>query len=575
MSEGWVWSAAPTLATRLCLPGQAAVYKKGGARATKHLLHGQRLRVVEPVEPAEMRWEHQDTTFVRRLVSQIPAIVGLGVLLAFSYEVQRQLMGCRAYGTAGTAECEGGTGENDDEGVGEQLQNAIAALFVTSLNAGLPWVVVFIADFTEVHQSESDAHVSMMIKLVIARFVNTALLPFHLMPLGDVLSERSFGKVQAILIADCFMGPTMRIVDGYTRIVNKRILGPQAPSQEELNKFYIGSWWHLSDRYSAVLTTLFVSLYYSALMPTNIVITAFSFFSSYWVDKYLLFRRWEVHPSMEAKLSHLARLIVIVIVWVHLLVTTYFFAGWPFQRTTDTFAGEEPTIEEPKCWTAGPYCSYTKTVNENATHKAIVQLYNYLSALLSACLAVFFLQKGIQYMCSSTLGCSSADGDQSFDDAAEYTSCVGIDAYLPSIKIPGFVRRVGCVEMSEMSTTHQELLQGQAVVCKYHLSDRTYDVEYSDGRIDKRVAHSHLKHIGGAQPMYAEGAKVWGPQYDLTRDPLLPTADRERMHRLFGRVRFFDPDGAQAGDLGARNSQAMVLDVATLPPALAAVHNQV
>jgi hypothetical protein len=519
-----------------------------------------------------MRWEHQDTTVSHRLCTQIPALLGLGALLLFSYEVQRRLSDhADSYG---------------EEGVGseEQVRNGLAALFVTLVNAGLPWVVVALADYTEVHQSESEAHASMMLKLVAARFVNTVLIPFNLMPLEETFSERSFAKIQAILIADCFMGPMLRLLDGYTRIVNHRVLAPKARTQEALNELYVGSWWHLGERYSAVLTTLFVSLFYSALMPSNIVITAFSFFGSYWADKYMLFHRWEVHPPLNAKLTHLAHLLVIFIVWVHMMVTTYFFAGWPFHRTIDSFTGTGlPTIEAPSCFV---YCSYTKTANENDTQKAIIQLYNYISVLLSAGLLVFAIHKCIAYLCSSTLGCSSTGSNSMDDDAAEYTSCVGIDAYVPAVKIPGVLCRLGCVEISEMSTTHREQFQGQAVVLKCNADERTYDVRYDDGRVDVRVHHGHLKPVDApahcgivrASFVYPVGGRVWGPQYVLTRDPLLPNDDVQRMHHLFGRVCFFDPDDNRTtavSSAGDTRAAAIVLDPSALSPAFAAAHNQV
>jgi hypothetical protein len=60
-----------------------------------------------------------------------------------------------------------------------------------------------------------------------------------------------------------------------------------AHTQEQLNQLYIGSWWNLAERYTGALTSVFVSLFYSAIMPTNLAITTCSLGISYWVDKYV------------------------------------------------------------------------------------------------------------------------------------------------------------------------------------------------------------------------------------------------------------------------------------------------
>jgi hypothetical protein len=288
-------------------------------------------------------------------------------------------------------------------------------------------------------------------------------------------------QVQAILIADCFMGPILRIVDGYTRVVNHWLLAPRARTQEGLNALYVGSWWHMGERYSALLTTLFVSLFYSALMPTNLIITTVSLFVSFWVDKYLLFKRWEVQPRLDAKLFRVARLFLIFIVWAHMLVTTYFFAQWPFYPARIVDNNVASFSKQPTCTI---YCSYEQAhASNNKTQETIVRAYGFLSVMLSVGLVLFALSGLVKHFLSATIGKTLEVGG--LHEAADYTECVGMDAYVPSEKLAGSVCSLSCVETSEMMITssigkvidHRKEFQGQATVLKCHPDGKTYDVQ--------------------------------------------------------------------------------------------------
>jgi hypothetical protein len=174
------------------LPGQATAYSSGEYTAEQHLFRSSdgvshRLAVKKPLDSGEILWANLDSTFLYRLLTQLPSLLGLGALLFFSYWVQLRLF------NAGYLDRQQ-SDDNGDDSTPES--NAVAALFVTSLNAALPWVVFALATGCEVHRSESEAQASLMLKLIVARFINTALIPFQLMPIEETLTEQCFGKVR-------------------------------------------------------------------------------------------------------------------------------------------------------------------------------------------------------------------------------------------------------------------------------------------------------------------------------------------------------------------------------------------
>lgn len=44
------------------------------------------------------------------------------------------------------------------------------------------------------------------------------------------------------------------------------------------------------------IKTVFVGLYYSAIVPTGLIVTAIAMMNLYWVDKYCLLRQWRRPP---------------------------------------------------------------------------------------------------------------------------------------------------------------------------------------------------------------------------------------------------------------------------------------
>ena len=49
------------------------------------------------------------------------------------------------------------------------------------------------------------------------------------------------------------------------------------------------------------IKTVFVGLFYSAIVPTGLVVTAVAMVTLYWVDKYSLLRLWKRPPVREEK----------------------------------------------------------------------------------------------------------------------------------------------------------------------------------------------------------------------------------------------------------------------------------
>ena len=64
-----------------------------------------------------------------------------------------------------------------------------------------------------------------------------------------------------------------------------------------MNSYFRPAPWTLAERYSELTKSLFMALFYSALLPSGLLIAAIGFTLTFWADKYCLLRIWEKPPQ--------------------------------------------------------------------------------------------------------------------------------------------------------------------------------------------------------------------------------------------------------------------------------------
>lgn len=74
---------------------------------------------------------------------------------------------------------------------------------------------------------------------------------------------------------------------------------------------------------------------FSSLVPHAYFIGAINFFVVYWVDKYMLLRRWSVKPPIDASILKTIRMLLAVALMVHCVVSLSYFDGWPFDDVNE------------------------------------------------------------------------------------------------------------------------------------------------------------------------------------------------------------------------------------------------
>lgn len=215
------------------------------------------------------------------------------------------------------------------------------AIFISLCNAAMPVALKMLTIKIEAHNTQTSMQQSMLFKLVLARCLVAAVLFYLATPYSETFAANRLQQIQNILIADALTAPLIRICDFYG-VFMRYIYGPRvAQTQEQLNIMWRGTDLTLAERYTDILKTCFVGLFFAVPLPSGLFITAFAMVSTYLVDKYSLFRIWRRQAMLNSSMGKFSRYFLVLCVWVHLQISRIYFANWPYDGLTGINADDE------------------------------------------------------------------------------------------------------------------------------------------------------------------------------------------------------------------------------------------
>ena len=106
------------------------------------------------------------------------------------------------------------------------------------------------------------------------------------------------------------------------------VVASRQPSQQDMNALWSGADWNIAERYTDIMKTLGVGLFYAAAVPYGLLVTAAALLTSFFVDHYCLLRLWAWKPDFDDQISRRAIGCIALLVFVHVLVAQYFFQNW-------------------------------------------------------------------------------------------------------------------------------------------------------------------------------------------------------------------------------------------------------
>ncbi|KAG5187159.1 hypothetical protein JKP88DRAFT_288252 [Tribonema minus] len=372
------------------------------------------LKVEEPSEPGEINWVNQHYTLLYRAIEQSSALLFTAVLVGISALI--------IWATS-------------------LVDPVFSAAFISISNTVLPTIIKMITA-KEHHLTDSAQQSSLLMKIIMVQWMNTAFIIYIIRPRPDLLTEEYVAQISK----DAFTQPILLLLDLPGKL-SHYVLAPMAKSQLKMNSYFLGSGWFLAERYSNMLKTVFVALYFSAIFPAGYFIAALAMFINYWVNKYCLLRIWRTPPPMSDFITK---------------------ASWPhngLQLGTGSVTSVTPDVASLGISAGSPL--YTDFYVMESHHdpwkvrtgwwmtddqKILVTLYSITAIVMTVIIAAAYFGKEAAFSIYHLFhGAYKPVGDT---QGISYSDVAQIQAYVPQVSIPTIPHPLLATDLSKLNRDH-------------------------------------------------------------------------------------------------------------------------
>jgi hypothetical protein len=189
-------------------------------------------------------------------------------------------------------------------------------LLISLINIMLPVIIKTLSTSVELPLSLSEQQSSILAKLVLARCVNTAVLFYAVTNYTELFTDTTMASIMIILVTDAVPAPTLQALNLPQRLM-QRFVAPRCKTQSAMNAHFSGLPWHLAERYTEISKTIFVSSFWSAVLPAGLFVTSAALAVNYFADRYALFQIWKRPPPLSSRLVTLSRHVLSLTIFVH------------------------------------------------------------------------------------------------------------------------------------------------------------------------------------------------------------------------------------------------------------------
>jgi len=242
---------------------------------------------------------------------------------------------------------------------------SLVSSFIVVANNSILVILIKKYATEEKHKSYTEYHRSVADFLVFAQFINSAIVPFFVKimiyyVLDDDVEECDFDCAMKILnalaydmffvfLSNAIVTPLTYVIDvfWYIKLQKRKQLKKNPESlnltQAEANLIFQGTNMDIASRYASLVKTIWMTGLYAPLMPICVPISAIAIIVGYFIDKYLLLRRY-VTPLQLGK--EISKAMIESLEWftLWLAVGNFMVSYWPTSSDDITSRTEQACI---------------------------------------------------------------------------------------------------------------------------------------------------------------------------------------------------------------------------------------
>ena len=288
------------------------IFRCKNSKLEKRYWEGERIIIERAAEPGDVYWENLSVRSFERFIKSLLTYSATALLLVLVFGIYFSLNLLKTY-------LEDKSQENIDEDDGGESNKFIWLVrlvsFGTSIvaiivNAVLNWIIRLLSSF-EKHMTYTRYHLSVATKLMMATFINIALLPL----INNLDKEDWFdngGLANTIffnVISVSFVSPILSFFNfGYLlkrfsmwRELRKGI--ESKLTQRQANDLFEGPALDIATTYAQSGLIFLLVSFYTPIVPILPFIAIVGVFFQYWIEKYLLLRRYSIPEAMGSTMA--------------------------------------------------------------------------------------------------------------------------------------------------------------------------------------------------------------------------------------------------------------------------------
>lgn len=184
----------------------------------------------------------------------------------------------------------------------------------------------------ESHSDEATFQLSLQQKLFGVRLLLSTIFPYLRQGWKSFLDEVAIQQFVSVQLSACFADTLLSLLN-LPGFMTKYVVAPiLSMTQGELNNYWSGVGWNLSERYTIVTKIVFIAFFYTLIMPLSPFVCSVSLILLCLCDRYLLVRSWEQPAMLNGDVATVLRGELVAAIAAHMYISCRLIYSWPMDE---------------------------------------------------------------------------------------------------------------------------------------------------------------------------------------------------------------------------------------------------